>query len=354
MCPILGVHSSTNSYLIQNTKYFVSFKKITDTVRAWRGEKSAPKYEDVPGFCKVAKLEDIAKAGYVLTPGRYVGLPDEEDDGVPFEEKMQKERGLGSLPLTPVYDLVVRVVPTINEYCLPQYDEKGTLIQRVDPPGTLPFTVYFALGNETLLGGTAIHYARQESEDGFPYYEWEVKGWPKGIFISEKLEKVITAVQDNDPTLRIGVLVGHSLNNVEKVEKPISFDLCVPLAGGLPHKVINMRGKSAGMNIPTLIGGAEQYRTEGFEMIEPFKTYSTSELNGGKGRYFAHFADLAQHDDTGWSTLFGRFFVGANKKPRALSSCGNDGSQYFFQTKIMLSLYKITQFLLNHLYLHLK
>src|SRR3989344_6573160 len=65
-------------------------KKITDTVRAWRGEKSAPKYEDVPGFCKVAKLEDIAKAGYVLTPGRYVGLPDEEDDGVPFEEKMQK------------------------------------------------------------------------------------------------------------------------------------------------------------------------------------------------------------------------------------------------------------------------
>ncbi|KKW10635.1 MAG: hypothetical protein UY50_C0029G0007 [Parcubacteria group bacterium GW2011_GWA2_49_9] len=120
-----------------------------------------------------------------------------------FEEKMQKERGLGSLPLTPVYDLVVRVVPTINEYCLPQYDEKGTLIQRVDPPGTLPFTVYFALGNETLLGGTAIHYARQESEDGFPYYEWEVKGWPKGIFISEKLEKVITAVQDNDPTLRI-------------------------------------------------------------------------------------------------------------------------------------------------------
>ncbi|KKW10636.1 MAG: hypothetical protein UY50_C0029G0008 [Parcubacteria group bacterium GW2011_GWA2_49_9] len=86
------------------------------------------------------------------------------------------------------------------------------------------------------------------------------------------------------------------------------------------------------MNIPTLIGGAEQYRTEGFEMIEPFKTYSTSELNGGKGRYFAHFADLAQHDDTGWSTLFGRFFVGANKKPRALSSCGNDGSQYFFHT----------------------
>lgn len=65
-------------------------KKIIDTVRAWRGEKSTPQYADVPGFCKAVKTEDIAKAGYVLTPGRYVGLPDEEDDGVPFEEKLQK------------------------------------------------------------------------------------------------------------------------------------------------------------------------------------------------------------------------------------------------------------------------
>jgi type I restriction enzyme M protein len=65
-------------------------KEITDTVRAWRGAKDAPKYKDVPGFCKAATLDEIGKAGYVLTPGRYVGLPDEEDDGVPFEEKMRK------------------------------------------------------------------------------------------------------------------------------------------------------------------------------------------------------------------------------------------------------------------------
>lgn len=65
-------------------------KKIADTVRAWRGEKDAPKYQDISGFCKAVKTEDLAKAGYVLTPGRYVGLADEVDDGVPFEEKMQK------------------------------------------------------------------------------------------------------------------------------------------------------------------------------------------------------------------------------------------------------------------------
>lgn len=64
--------------------------EITETVRAWRGAKDAPKYKDVPGYCKTAKLEDITKAGYVLTPGRYVGLADEVDDGVPFEEKKRK------------------------------------------------------------------------------------------------------------------------------------------------------------------------------------------------------------------------------------------------------------------------
>ncbi len=46
-------------------------------------------YQDIKGFCKSATLHDITKHKYVLTPGRYVGIPDEEDDGVPFEEKMQ-------------------------------------------------------------------------------------------------------------------------------------------------------------------------------------------------------------------------------------------------------------------------
>ena len=64
--------------------------KITDTVRAWRGESGAGKYEDISGFCKSANLEEIKKNGYTLTPGRYVGLTDVEDDGISFEEKMQK------------------------------------------------------------------------------------------------------------------------------------------------------------------------------------------------------------------------------------------------------------------------
>ncbi len=63
-------------------------QKITSTYHAWRGAGGAGTYEDVPGFCKTASLEEIRKNGYVLTPGRYVGAEDVEDDGEPFEEKM--------------------------------------------------------------------------------------------------------------------------------------------------------------------------------------------------------------------------------------------------------------------------
>jgi type I restriction enzyme M protein len=64
--------------------------KIAGTYHAWRGDKNAGTYADVPGFCKASKLEDIRKHGHVLTPGRYVGSEETEDDGEPFEEKMKR------------------------------------------------------------------------------------------------------------------------------------------------------------------------------------------------------------------------------------------------------------------------
>jgi type I restriction enzyme M protein len=64
--------------------------RIAGTYHAWRGETGAGEYEDVPGFCKSAALDEVAKHGHVLTPGRYVGAEAQEDDGEPFEEKMQR------------------------------------------------------------------------------------------------------------------------------------------------------------------------------------------------------------------------------------------------------------------------
>jgi type I restriction enzyme M protein len=65
-------------------------QKIVSTYHAWRGEKGAGKYEDVAGFCKSATTTEIAAHGHVLTPGRYVGAEDVEDDGEPFEEKVTR------------------------------------------------------------------------------------------------------------------------------------------------------------------------------------------------------------------------------------------------------------------------
>jgi type I restriction enzyme M protein len=64
--------------------------RIANTYHAWRGEKEAGKYADVPGFCKSATLEDIRKHGHVLTPGRYVGAAEQEEDDEPFDQKMQR------------------------------------------------------------------------------------------------------------------------------------------------------------------------------------------------------------------------------------------------------------------------
>ena len=69
--------------------------QIANTFHAWQtsaGESSdgAKAYEDVKGFCYSAKLEDVQKHDYVLTPGRYVGAADAEEDSEPFPEKMQR------------------------------------------------------------------------------------------------------------------------------------------------------------------------------------------------------------------------------------------------------------------------
>lgn len=66
---------------------------IADTYHAWRastGSALAGQYEDIPGFCKSATLEEVCASNYVLMPGRYVGIAETEDDGEPFVEKMER------------------------------------------------------------------------------------------------------------------------------------------------------------------------------------------------------------------------------------------------------------------------
>jgi type I restriction enzyme M protein len=64
--------------------------RIAGTYHAWRGELEAGEYGDVPGFCKGATLDEIREHGHVLTPGRYVGAAEVEDDDEPFDQKLKR------------------------------------------------------------------------------------------------------------------------------------------------------------------------------------------------------------------------------------------------------------------------
>jgi len=63
---------------------------LSSTYRAWTGASGADAYEDIPGFCKSASLEEVRDHNYVLTPGRYVGarVVGKEDEN--FETRFPK------------------------------------------------------------------------------------------------------------------------------------------------------------------------------------------------------------------------------------------------------------------------
>ena len=80
--------STASSSTAANVGYEAQLWQMAD---ALRGSMVAAEYKhEVPGFCKSASLEEIRTHGHVLTPGRYVGAEAVEDDGEPFDEKMQR------------------------------------------------------------------------------------------------------------------------------------------------------------------------------------------------------------------------------------------------------------------------
>jgi type I restriction enzyme M protein len=111
---VLFIDASELGYMVNRKNRAFTYEdiaKIADTYHQWKKKPSPPtslpqsegkmpsppaplprgegSYKDVKGFCKSATLADIEKHNFVLTPGRYVGIPDEEDDGIAFEETME-------------------------------------------------------------------------------------------------------------------------------------------------------------------------------------------------------------------------------------------------------------------------
>ncbi len=86
---VLFIDASELGYMVNRRNRAFADKdiaKVAETYRQWKREGG--EYEDIKGFCKSATLAEIEKHKFVLTPGRYVGIPDEVDDEVTFEETM--------------------------------------------------------------------------------------------------------------------------------------------------------------------------------------------------------------------------------------------------------------------------
>ncbi|OBB98377.1 N-6 DNA methylase [Mycobacterium sp. 852002-30065_SCH5024008] len=97
---VLFIDARGLGYLVDRTERALTHQEVVrigDTYHAWRGSESAATkcltYQDVPGFCGSASLDDIAAAGYPLTPGRYVGAPAPQGDGEPVEQKIARLTG---------------------------------------------------------------------------------------------------------------------------------------------------------------------------------------------------------------------------------------------------------------------
>ena len=86
---ILFINASNMGTMVTRKLRELSKEEILKIAETYHNYQNDNNYEDVLGYCKKATLEEIESNDYVLTPGRYVGTEEVEDDGIPFEEKMK-------------------------------------------------------------------------------------------------------------------------------------------------------------------------------------------------------------------------------------------------------------------------
>jgi len=208
-----------------------------------------------------------------------------------FNEKMKRERFTDYLPVAPIYDLVFSVVPSINEYCLPQYDENGTRIKKMDPPKTLPFTASIELSGKALISASSLAWNGRRNENEQPLYEWKIKGWENGIVSESKMEKLIRAIHDNNPPPTLAVQMKFSDGRRERIDQSTNFTLCAPVWGSGAHEVVYDR---VAHRLSDFIYQSESIISGAFLKVDPFREYQ---------KWFTHLINLRNYYGESWFNI---------------------------------------------------
>ncbi|MFA6601603.1 MAG: hypothetical protein WCT02_01950 [Candidatus Paceibacterota bacterium] len=220
--------------------------------------------------------------------------PDFERDILRGERKIT-----GDILITPIYDLVVTIVPTINEYCLPQWDKNGILVEKVDPPETMK-----VIGEITMTENGQRVVVRKNEEEPFVrgakneqgqwQYAWKMENWPAGVAYSDRAlnERFIKAIA-NGQAIEAVVKVPKADSGEDIYSSQVGMSLCAPISGGGQYGVVYMRGESADYNLRELAAFGDGVWGRGFRETEPFATYHMT---------FSHFLDLGNYDDRGFET----------------------------------------------------
>lgn len=200
-----------------------------------------------------------------------------------FETKMKKDRFITSdLPLTPIYDLVVQVIPTWKKITTIGYFtiNEEVIEQPTNLPSTLEYyNVFIKVGDEQILGPGTLKLTNKKDFDGHWIYEWKISGNDlKGIVDGEKMEKLISAIknasQPGIPKVTVTVELPQKYHGQEPyVEMKPQFSLCAPIEGSGEKKIIPMRNNTSSLSISDFISKANDVMNNAFAKTDPWKTY---------------------------------------------------------------------------------
>lgn len=269
-------------------------------------ESSCPRdCDDNDPYDSTIRLADIEKVEVVMDPDYK-------------KETKDKRKFTPQLPVTPFDNF--NIIATVKKKC-------GVTSISQMPILPISLITFDAAGKEVVVASGSLTPIDTTT------YQWKLVGWPDGITTNDEIMEIL--IDSIASKRKIYTRITGAYPDEKPKETPIVMGNCVQTYRDGKHKVVTMRGKSASFAPSFLFKFANTTFAEGFEIIEPFK----SNINS-----FSSYVDLVNHDDTKWAMLIPDTLYNLWNRPKKISSCGADGSQYFFingRTYEGISLYKI-------------